>query len=361
MSSFDTYMLEQTRLHPAFGPQDALKLCYQATFGAEHLLQEAASVKAYFEKEFSETPAADLPLFEMICREYGRVNLAAWKHRQLPAEWLFQIFFMTASIPSSSSATDLYSCFNSVTALAKQSLLPFALGNWKQHCENYKKANIGAQRPSPVHHSAAYRTSEKPAYRIVHAKYLKLIPLLQAIAVLPTNEKGQATVITIDGRAASGKSTLADQLTTILQAGLIHMDDFFLPPVLRSEKRLAEAGGNVHYERFAEEVLPQLRKTDSFSYTCFDCSRMAMGDSRTVSESHYRIVEGSYSNHPSFGDYADLKILCDIDPKTQMQRIFNRNGEELAEMFRTRWIPMEENYFLTFNILDKSDLIYNTN
>ena len=36
-------------------------------------------------------------------------------------------------------------------------------------------------------------------------------------------------------------------------------------------------------------------------------------------------------------------------------------GEELAEMFRTRWIPMEENYFLTFNIPDKSDLIYNTN
>ena len=69
MSSFDTYILEQTRLHPAFGPQDALKLCYQATFGAEHLLQEAASFKAYFEKEFSETPAADLPLFEMICRE----------------------------------------------------------------------------------------------------------------------------------------------------------------------------------------------------------------------------------------------------------------------------------------------------
>lgn len=361
MSFFDTYILEQAHLHPAFSPQDALKLCYQATFGAEHLLQEAASVKAYFEKEYTDTPAADLPLFEMICDDFGRVNLAAWKHQQLPAEWLFQIFYMTASTPSSNSATDLYSCFNSVTALAQKSLLPFALGNWQQHCENYKKANMDAQRPSPVHHSAAYRTSEKPAYRIVHAKYLKLIPLLQVIAALPANKKGQATVITIDGRAASGKSTLADQLAAILQAGLIHMDDFFLPPALRSENRLAEAGGNVHYERFAEEVLPQLRNTESFSYTCFDCSQMAMGESRTIAASPYRIAEGSYSNHPFYGDYADLKILCDIDSETQMQRILNRNGEELAEMFRTRWIPMEENYFFTFNIRDKADLIYKTN
>ncbi len=361
MSFFDTYILEQAHLHPAFSPQDALKLCYQATFGAEHLLQEAASVKAYLEKEYTDTPAADLPLFEMICDDFGRVNLAAWKHQQLPAEWLFQIFYMTASTPSSNSATDLYSCFNSVTALAQKSLLPFALGNWQQHCENYKKANMDAQRPSSVHHSAAYRTSERPSYRIVHAKYLKLIPLLQIIAALPANEKGQATVITIDGRAASGKSTLADQLAAILQAGLIHMDDFFLPPALRSENRLAEAGGNVHYERFAEEVLPQLRNTESFSYTCFDCSQMAMGESRTIAASPYRIVEGSYSNHPFYGHYADLKILCDIDSETQMQRILNRNGEELAEMFRTRWIPMEENYFFTFNIRDKADLIYKTN
>ena len=53
MSTFETYILDQAHLHPAFAPQDAIKLCYQATFGAEHLLQEAASVRAYFEKEYA--------------------------------------------------------------------------------------------------------------------------------------------------------------------------------------------------------------------------------------------------------------------------------------------------------------------
>ena len=115
------------------------------------------------------------------------------------------------------------------------------------------------------------------------------------------------------------------------------------------------------YERFSAEVLPHLNDPQGFSYICFDCSQMALGAARTVSESNYRIVEGSYSNHPTFGDYADFKILCDIDPETQMQRILTRNGEELAEMFRNRWIPMEENYFTTFNIRDKADLIFKTN
>ena len=61
-------------------------------------------------------------------------------------------------------------------------------------------------------------------------------------------------IIAIDGRAASGKSTLAQQLGELLDADVIHMDDFFLPPSLRTKERLSEPGGNVHYERFAEEV-----------------------------------------------------------------------------------------------------------
>ena len=361
MHSFETYILDQAHLHPAFAPQDAIKLCYQATFGAEHLLQEAASVKAYFEKEYSETPAADLPLYEQICSNYGRVNLSAWKYHNLPSDWLFQVFLLTASVPSDQTADDLYACFDIVSDLCQKGLLPFSYGNWKEHSTQYMDANHCKTRPSAVHHSTAYRTAEKPAYRIVHTQYLKLIPILQAIAALPVKESNKSMIISLDGRAASGKSTLADQLTIILQAGLIHMDDFFLPPSLRSPERLAEPGGNVDYERFSTEVLPHLNDPQGFSYICFDCSQMALGDARTVSESNYRIVEGSYSNHPTFGDYADFKILCDIDPETQMQRILTRNGEELAEMFRNRWIPMEENYFTTFNIRDKADLIFKTN
>ena len=157
-------------------------------------------------------------------------------------------------------------------------------------------------------------------------------------------------VIAIDGRAASGKSTLAEQLSTLLEADIIHMDDFFLPLELRSAERLTEPGGNVHYERFCEEVLPYLNSPEMFSYRIFDCSRMDYNGERGISNAQIRIVEGSYSHHPRFGKYADLFVFSDVDEEEQLRRIRLRNGEEKAQMFAMKWIPMEERYFAAFGI-----------
>ena len=67
-------------------------------------------------------------------------------------------------------------------------------------------------------------------------------------------EKGGRAVIAIDGMAASGKSNLAARLAEELDGCVIHMDDFFLPPELRTQERLSSPGGNVHYERFEAEA-----------------------------------------------------------------------------------------------------------
>ena len=85
-------------------------------------------------------------------------------------------------------------------------------------------------------------------------------------------------IIAIDGRCAAGKTTLAARLVKELGGDVIHMDDFFLPPALRTPERRSEPGGNVHYERFLTEVLPNLRSGRPFSYRRFDCSRMTLGE-----------------------------------------------------------------------------------
>ena len=157
-------------------------------------------------------------------------------------------------------------------------------------------------------------------------------------------------VICIDGRSAAGKTTLAAALGDAIRADVIHMDDFFLPPDLRTRERFAEAGGNVHYERFAEEVLPFIRKEAAFSYGRFNCHEMEITERRTISSTAWRIVEGAYSMHPRFGEYADMKIFVDISPDEQLRRIISRNGAMQAEAFRTRWIPLEEAYFNAFGL-----------
>jgi len=156
-------------------------------------------------------------------------------------------------------------------------------------------------------------------------------------------------IIAIDGRSASGKTTLAKSLAEHLSAGLVHMDDFFLPQHLRTASRLNEVGGNVDYDRFIKDVLPHCRCTPqghfgAFAYPIFDCSHMKISGTRHVTSSPWLIIEGAYAAHPKFGNYMDFNIFSDIDPKLQMARIIQRNGKEKAAMFAARWIPYEEQY-----------------
>ncbi|MBQ6508809.1 MAG: hypothetical protein IJI07_04975 [Flexilinea sp.] len=164
-------------------------------------------------------------------------------------------------------------------------------------------------------------------------------------------------ILAIDGRCASGKTTLGNQLAAEWNASLFHMDDFYLQPHQRTEERLAEPGGNVDRERFLEEVLLPLREGKPVSYRRFDCGTFTFEPARLIETAEIAIVEGSYALHPQLRDLYDLRIFMDIDPEEQMRRILKRNGPEVAERFRTRWIPLEEAYFEGCSVRKAADLI----
>ena len=185
----------------------------------------------------------------------------------------------------------------------------------------------------------------------IHRKIADREELLAELQKLSGTER----IIAIDGRCAAGKTTLAAWLSEKLDGDVIHMDDFFLPMELRTRERSAEAGGNVHYERFISEVLPQLKERKSFSYQRFDCSQMALGNQVPVKNKGIVLVEGAYSCHPVFGDYMDRKVFLDIDRDTQEERILLRNGKERLQDFKEKWIPMEEAYFAAFSIEEHAD------
>lgn len=165
-------------------------------------------------------------------------------------------------------------------------------------------------------------------------------------------------VVVIDGRCAAGKTTLAAIFAEELDAPCIHMDDFFLRPEQRTKERYSEAGGNLDRERFFSEVISNIGC--DFSYSPFLCRSMTLGEKICIRRSEFLVIEGAYSLHPSFGKYYDYAIFADVSSKTQMSRILNRNGEGALSVFRDRWIPMEEKYFLTFNIKELCDISITT-
>jgi len=164
-------------------------------------------------------------------------------------------------------------------------------------------------------------------------------------------------IVAIDGRCGAGKTTMATNLKELLNCSVIATDDFFLPPDLRTESRFNEPGGNIHYERFENEVINELKSNESFKYGVFDCESMMLSHTEFVSPKDITIIEGAYSLHPRFIDIYDLKIFCDIAPSLQKERIINRNGFEQYRDFESKWIPMEEKYFKMLDIESKCDYV----
>lgn len=166
----------------------------------------------------------------------------------------------------------------------------------------------------------------------------------------------ESILIAIDGRCASGKTTLAAGLRERAGCGVIHMDDFFLRPEQRTPERLARPGENVDWERFLEEVLWPLRRGIDVVYRPYDCRTQSMGDPITLERSAVVVVEGSYSCHPELWESYDLHVFLDVDPEEQLRRIRARNGAQGVQMFLDRWIPLEERYFQAFSIPQRCEL-----
>lgn len=182
-------------------------------------------------------------------------------------------------------------------------------------------------------------------------------PAVAAVRRLVEDKGKEQILIAIDGKCASGKSTLGFYLKEKFDANLIHMDDFFLQKYQRTPERLVEVGGNVDYERFNAEVLDPLSKARVVEYGIFDCSTLKIRERRVMEPKRVTIIEGSYSGHPYFGNPYDLRIFVEIDGESQLENIRERNGEQKLRDFIERWIPKEEAYFKQFSVKEKSDVV----
>ena len=163
-------------------------------------------------------------------------------------------------------------------------------------------------------------------------------------------------LIALDGRCAAGKTTLANRLAEQYGWGGIHLADCFLQPAQRTSQRLAEPGGNLDRERLISEVLLPLTRHRPGVYRVFDCRTMGFAAvPRPLPAAPVVLLEGSYACHPDLRPLCGLHVFLTVDPGEQLRRLTARNPARLQD-FRTRWIPMEEQYFRYFHIPETCDL-----
>ncbi len=326
----NTIIKNHTKKYPLMTNQDVVKLIYQNEFGCGHFVKDEKSSLELIKKEFKNRVQTE-NLFEDIGNGYVRFYISALKDDNFDAELINRLFIFSASKKDGTIESLL------------EKLEPYKN-------DEYVKDYIKNGCPM-VSHSNGYRSAYNPAYRVMKAELASLYELLFNLKKLADKKD---IVVSFDGRAAAGKTTAAKICELVLGAKVIHADDFFLPFDMRTENRLNEAGGNIHYERLKSEVIDNLNK-DKLIYGKYDCAVGKITESIGFKKGKITIIEGAYSSHPYFGDIYDYRVFFDIDDKLQEDRILKRNGAQMLAKFKTSWIPMENRYIETFCIDKKSD------
>lgn len=168
-------------------------------------------------------------------------------------------------------------------------------------------------------------------------------------------EQNRPFIIAIDGRCASGKTTLASLLGSALSCPVVHTDDFYLPLLVRSKEIMQNYYGHMDLERLRTEVLVPLSLGEAVCYSPFSCKSQSYLEKIHISSPHVIIIEGTYSLFPTLSPYYDLRIF--LDTTHQKERLLIREGEDGYKRFAKMWIPREEEYFLKENPKELSDLV----
>ena len=181
---------------------------------------------------------------------------------------------------------------------------------------------------------------------------------LETLFQLLRAKEQQPFLIAIDGRCASGKTTLSERLKSLFECSVVHMDDFYLPFSRRTEERMAYPGGNIDLERVLFDVLIPLKNGLDAVYCPYNCHTNQFLPEKRVNADSPVIIEGCYSCHAKLREKYDLRIFMDISPKTQKARLKKRNPSTF-EAFQTIWIPREEQYFKVCDVRENCELILN--
>lgn len=321
--------------HPDLQPQDLFKFIYQSSFGCEHMVSSSQKVTDYITEEFSRGVINNGTYIEPLDGDYSRVSLS-YLNLGLSAQTLGRLFCLSAK-KEADGENELKNKLNVVKKLLSEKQLPFSESDFEKQAEKWKAHGYPA-----VHHSDAYKEKYAPSYRVIANRYIPFLPLF---AQIDKRLSEGAVRIAVEGKSASGKTTLGKMLAEIYGCTVLHTDDFFLRPEQRTAERYAEIGGNIDRERFLNEVLIPLSNGEAINYSRFDCCEMKLLPPEEIKPANLTVIEGVYSMHPEFEKHYNLSVFLDISPEFQKERISERNSPQLAERFFNEWIPLENTYF----------------
>lgn len=165
---------------------------------------------------------------------------------------------------------------------------------------------------------------------------------------------GSTHVLAIDGRAGAGKTTLANDLCLALRSKysvtLIHMDELYEGWDCALSGSLTERLSNLleDVSRGAPHQLPT-----------YDWSATAFNSYREIAPTRILILEGVGSAQRIVREFATAIIWLDIDSKTGLTRVLERDGR-VSEPFMSRWQVNEDEHHRREKTRENADFVLST-
>lgn len=329
-------------LYPAMEPQDFCKLAYQSEFGPAHLMGSPDAALDALREEWNRSgteAGPPEPIGGGLCRFHITKALSpVW---ELPL--VGRLFHRTAMLAKGSPE-------GLAEKLSQLSALP--VPGLEAYLERFRREGC-----PPVHHSEAFRKAYDPHYRVLRMDFARFLPALVPLEKLAQSgraRQGRPVLAAIDGRCGSGKTGFAALAGDVLSCpgGVVHMDDFYLPPERRAENWMEVPAGNMDLERFREEVL--------LGGVCrpYDCRTGRFKDPVELREP-LLIVEGTYSQHPSLARFYNAKLFFTCAREEQTRRLQLREGDYFPTFDRI-WRTLEERYFTAYGIESGAGLVVDT-
>ncbi len=161
----------QLRIHADVQLQDICKLLYQAAFGCEHLAFQVESVEECLWTEYHDPPTftGREPLVERIdpTNVMCRVNIRPYKAAGGTYD-CFRTAFLQSLERMGNGQERFWTLWDALSGLVINHALPFSPEEFKR----FEKRHLNNDWLPAFHHSEAFRSANKPCYRVIRIAYL---------------------------------------------------------------------------------------------------------------------------------------------------------------------------------------------
>ncbi|MGI8522319.1 MAG: 4-amino-4-deoxy-L-arabinose transferase [Nocardioides sp.] len=157
---------------------------------------------------------------------------------------------------------------------------------------------------------------------------------------------GAGRLVCVDGPAGSGKTTLADEVASLVQAPEIHMDDLFegwdgLPRITAQ----------------LDSILRPLAQGRPGRYRRWDWPADDWAETVVVPPVPLLVLEGVGSGARGHSDLVTVLAWVEVPHDLRMSRGLERGGHEVAERW-ARWAADEQSHFVRESTRDRVDLTF---